>query len=77
MNSTCKQTLILDFYDNNMNIPDLTPTKRILSSGKIVTFFSPHQLEYLVPVEKRLSKQRYTFTEQGFNVGFKRQPKRL
>lgn len=40
-----------------MDKPNTSPTIRIVN-GRPVSFYSPHQLESLVPVEQRLAKSR-------------------
>lgn len=37
---------------------NLTPTTRKLPSGKIVVFYSPQQIEEIIPVTVRLQRQK-------------------
>ena len=46
---------------------DLTPTQRIVN-GKLVNFYSPHQLEAIIPAEQRIAKQRTGISSVFINL---------
>ena len=49
-------------------IMNLQPTTRTLKNGKIVVFYSPQQIEEIVPVTVRLTKSKESDTYKIGNV---------
>jgi hypothetical protein len=45
----------------------LEPTKRTLLNGKVAVFYSPQQIEAIIPVEKRLTKSACSSLTPNFS----------
>ena len=51
---------------------DVTPTRRTIS-GRVVCFYSPNQIEEIVPVDLRLARQQ---GDHVYSIGSERKGKR-